>query len=100
MSTMDTANAARGRWPSILQALGVDPKFLRNEHGPCPHCGGKDRFRFDDRLNGSFFCSHCGNIALQLQCSVKKDLSGQPTAGVNEDELCQSCYPSPCFLLR
>ena len=61
MSTMDTANAARGRWPSILQALGVDPKFLRNEHGPCPHCGGKDRFRFDDRLNGSYFCSHCGS---------------------------------------
>lgn len=59
-SAMDTANAARGRWPGILQALGIDGKFLRNEHGPCPACGGKDRFRFDDNLNGAFFCSQCG----------------------------------------
>ena len=60
MSTMDTANAARGRWPGILEALGVNPKFLRDVHGPCPACGGRDRFRFDDRLNGNFFCTHCG----------------------------------------
>ena len=60
MSTLDTANAARGRWPGILEALGVQPKFLRDVHGPCPVCGGKDRFRFDDKLNGNFFCSKCG----------------------------------------
>ena len=60
MNALDTANAARGRWPGILQALGIDAKFLQNLHGPCPTCGGKDRFRFDDNLNGSFYCSHCG----------------------------------------
>lgn len=60
MSALDTANAARGRWPGILQALGVDPKFLKNIHGPCPICGGSDRFRFDDNLNGSFYCNQCG----------------------------------------
>lgn len=56
----DTAENARGRWPGILAALGVDQKYLRNVHGPCPICGGKDRFRFDDQLNGKFICSQCG----------------------------------------
>ena len=51
---------AFGRWPGILQALGVGPEFLKNEHGPCPICGGgKDRFRFDDRGNGDYYCSQC-----------------------------------------
>ena len=58
--SLETANAARGRWPGILQTLGVEPKFLVDKHGPCPICSGKDRFRFDDKLNGQFFCSHCG----------------------------------------
>ncbi|MEP9390578.1 toprim domain-containing protein [Mesorhizobium sp. KR9-304] len=52
---------ARGRWHSILPAIGVPSKALRNRHGPCPVCGGKDRFRFDDKAGtGSFFCSQCG----------------------------------------
>ena len=55
-----TADAATGRWPGILEALGVDPKYLRDRHGPCPICSGKDRFRFDDKGGGMFFCTHCG----------------------------------------
>jgi putative DNA primase/helicase len=52
---------ARGRWPGILAAIGVPAKALRNKHGPCPICGGKDRFRFDDKGgNGTFICSQCG----------------------------------------
>ncbi|EJO0550628.1 primase-helicase zinc-binding domain-containing protein, partial [Salmonella enterica subsp. enterica serovar Bareilly] len=39
--------AARGKWPVILQMLRIDvPENGR--HGPCPKCGGKDRFRLDD----------------------------------------------------
>lgn len=57
-----TADDAIGRWPGILVALGVDHHFLRNKHGPCPTCGGKDRFRFDDKDGrGTWFCSHCGS---------------------------------------
>lgn len=56
-----TAQEAFGRWPGILTALGVDSKFLKNEHGPCPACHGKDRFRFDDKGNGMFYCSKCGS---------------------------------------
>lgn len=60
MIAMNTASAARGNWPWILRVLGVDHGFLRNEHGPCPICEGKDRYRFDDKQNGSFYCSKCG----------------------------------------
>src|SRR4051812_175994 len=50
-----------GRWPGILTALGVSSKALRNKHGPCPMCGGKDRFRFDNKGGrGTWICSHCG----------------------------------------
>jgi phage/plasmid primase-like uncharacterized protein len=51
---------ARGRWSEILAALSIDPNALRNRHGPCPGCGGRDRFRFDDRKIGRFYCSGGG----------------------------------------
>jgi putative DNA primase/helicase len=52
---------ARGKWLSILPQLGVDPKFLVNRHGACPICGGKDRFRWDDKEGrGTFICNSCG----------------------------------------
>jgi putative DNA primase/helicase len=50
-----------GRWPDILMHIGIESRFLRNRHGPCPMCGGKDRFRFDNKEGrGTFFCSQCG----------------------------------------
>jgi len=52
---------AKGRWKEILPALGVDAKHLTNKHGPCPICGGADRFRWDDQHGeGGFICSQCG----------------------------------------
>lgn len=52
---------ARGKWKSLLPALGVDSKFLQNKHGPCPMCGGADRFRWDDHNSGGgFICNQCG----------------------------------------
>lgn len=51
-----------GRWRSILLSLGVAENFLENKHGPCPICGGKDRYRWDNKGGrGSWFCSHCGS---------------------------------------
>jgi putative DNA primase/helicase len=46
-------------WPSILVKLGIPENVLRNKHGPCPLCGGKDKFRFDhaQRGKGSFWCN-------------------------------------------
>jgi len=56
-----TRELAQGKWREILSQLAVDEKFLKNEHGPCPMCGGKDRFRFDDKEGrGTFYCNSCG----------------------------------------
>lgn len=56
-----TANAARGKWRGILLEIGIPEGFLRDKHGPCPFCGGVDRFRFDDKEGrGSFICGQCG----------------------------------------
>ena len=58
---MSVREIANGKWPGVLKQLGLDEKFLRNQHGPCPICGGKDRWRFDDKQgSGSFYCSSCG----------------------------------------
>lgn len=58
---LDVRTIARGRWRGILLALGLDDRTLSGKHGPCPMCGGRDRFRFDDREGrGTYFCSGCG----------------------------------------
>ena len=53
---------ANGQWPSILGALaGLSAEQLTDKHQPCPLCGGKDRYRFDDTDGtGSWFCNKCG----------------------------------------
>jgi putative DNA primase/helicase len=52
---------ARGHWATLLPALGVDSRFLVNRHGPCPICGGADRFRWDNQHDlGGFICGQCG----------------------------------------
>lgn len=58
---MKTAERARGKWRGILLTLGVDENFLSAKHGPCPMCGGRDRYRWDNKDgSGSFYCSQCG----------------------------------------
>lgn len=41
------SDRARNNWPKIFEQLGI---FIppNHRHGPCPCCGGKDRFRMDD----------------------------------------------------
>jgi len=46
------------KWPGIFSALGVSVGDGR--HGPCPSCGGRDRFRFDNKDGkGSWICNQC-----------------------------------------
>jgi len=55
------AELATGRWGYILPTLGLDERFMQNKHGPCPHCGGKDRYRYDDKDGrGGWICNQCG----------------------------------------
>lgn len=70
---------AHGRWPGILAAIGVPSKALRNKHGPCPMCAGKDRFRFDDKGgNGTWICNQCGagNGVQLVQMFMRTDFKG------------------------
>lgn len=56
-----TTHAAKGKWRGILMQLGIPGDVLQNRHGPCPLCGGKDRFRFDNREGlGTYICGQCG----------------------------------------
>jgi hypothetical protein len=47
------------QWPYVLAGLSIDvpdsPRAI-----PCPACGGKDRFRFDDYGRGALICNQCG----------------------------------------
>lgn len=49
-------------WPAILAQLGIPEESLRlKKAGPCPACGGEDRYTFDNRKGrGDFFCRGCG----------------------------------------
>ncbi|MFQ1913110.1 DUF927 domain-containing protein [Aeromonas veronii] len=74
----DVVAAAAGHWPELLAAVGIDiPR--RGKHGPCPACGGKDRFRLDDKGGrGTWICNQCGSgDGLDLVCRV---LSTTPKA--------------------
>ncbi|MCK6886997.1 DUF927 domain-containing protein [Enterobacter roggenkampii] len=54
----DVRSKANGYWPSILERLAIP---TNHGEGPCPACGGKTRYRFDNKDNrGTYFCSHCG----------------------------------------
>lgn len=57
-------------WPQILSSLGVAEQYLafktiggrnRGKPGPCPVCGGTDRYTFDNRHgHGDYICRGCG----------------------------------------
>lgn len=70
----EVMDAARGRWFEILTHFtGCDAHQLDGKHGPCPSCGGKDRFRYDDRNGlGDYICGQCGagtGIDLVMKCT-------------------------------
>lgn len=59
---MQTNDAARGRWEGILRSFGVDEQYLQNRHGPCWRCGGKDKWRWDNKDGaGTYFCNSHGS---------------------------------------
>ncbi len=57
----DVKEQYRGRWFAVLRESGIPDSYLTGRHGPCPACGGTDRFRFDDRNgDGTYHCNQCG----------------------------------------
>jgi putative DNA primase/helicase len=52
---------AHGRWNEILAAVGVEERILKHRNGPCPLCGGTDRFQYTDKFGeGNYHCRQCG----------------------------------------
>ncbi|KVD35030.1 hypothetical protein WI84_18740 [Burkholderia ubonensis] len=47
---------AAGRWPDILERIGIPSDALTKRNKPCPACGGVDRFSFLDKSYGAFVC--------------------------------------------
>lgn len=79
---------ARWQWFFILESAGIDASYLTNKHGPCPMCGGKDRFRFDDKEGrGTYICTQCdaGNGVTFLM--RYRDWSFQETTNFIDDVL-------------
>lgn len=56
----EAQTATFGRWKAILAGLGIEERTLSGGHMPCPICKGKDRFRFDDKGMGMWYCQKCG----------------------------------------
>lgn len=53
---------AHGRWPDILNALGIPAEVLATRRNqPCPACGGHDRFQWIDKGRGRFVCRALDN---------------------------------------
>jgi putative DNA primase/helicase len=102
---VDATELARNHWRYVLTQLGVPEAALTGKHGPCPACGGEDRFRFDNRNGeGSHYCSGCGagsgyqllmkvhgwdfNHALkEVQRLISPDMPAEkPPAGMNPEQ--------------
>ena len=50
---------ARGRWDGIFAILGVSVPE-KGKPSPCPMCGGRDRFVYQDKDgSGSYYCRQC-----------------------------------------
>ena len=67
---MEIHQATQHRWQYILPRIGIEPRYLRNTHQPCPICGGKDRFRFDDKDGMRIFWAN-GSLHFQVRTHRK-----------------------------
>ena len=94
-----------GRWPGILTSLGV--QVGEGKHTACPICGGKDRFRFDDKDGrGTWICNQCGAgdgfVLAQKILGVDFKAACEAVAGI-VGTVAPSAYqaderPDPCAL--
>ena len=60
MKISEITAQAVGKWDYIFHSLGIE--VGNGKHCPCPICGGKDRFRFDNQNGrGTYICNQCGS---------------------------------------
>jgi hypothetical protein len=61
----DVKADAIGHWGAVLERVaGIGDDYQSTTHGPCPKCGGNDRWRvFDDFAEtGGAICNQCGKF--------------------------------------
>lgn len=57
----DVRPYADGNWQTVIPAAtGVDPTHFNGDEGPCPKCGGVDRWQMFDIEAGACRCRQCG----------------------------------------
>jgi P4 family phage/plasmid primase-like protien len=79
----DVKTKAANQWLPILSSVGKIPdSCLTGLHGPCPKCGGKDRWRFTSEETGSAICNKCGKFGDGI--AVLEWFTGLPTFDVVE----------------
>lgn len=61
MDARELMDKCNGRWFDLLQMLGGLSRIqLSGKHGPCPICGGKDRYRWENyEGRGTWICNNC-----------------------------------------
>lgn len=98
----EVIRASSGRWGQVFQGLGVMVP-ADGRHGPCPACGGKDRFRFDDKGGrGTWYCNQCGSgdgldlvrNALKLDVKAAADAVADIVGGIRSDGVAVSSAPA------
>jgi putative DNA primase/helicase len=78
-----TADVAKGKWRGILMSFGLPENCLKDKHGPCPLCGGNDRFRWDNKEGkGTYICGQCGagdgiNLAMAYTGQTYREICDQ-----------------------
>lgn len=87
---------ARGRWLEIFAAVaGVRLEDdCQRRHGPCPMCGGVDRFRAIDLDKGALYCNQCFATKNGDGIAALGWLTGRPFTEV-VDLLCEFLGETP-----
>ncbi|GAB2938927.1 primase-helicase zinc-binding domain-containing protein [Hafnia psychrotolerans] len=100
LTVSNTVSAAKGRWPQLLPLLGIDVA-INGHHSPCPLCGGKDRFRFDNLAGrGTWVCNQCGagdglTLVEKALAVNTKDAAGKVAAILSNEQTVLSPVEHP-----
>jgi putative DNA primase/helicase len=98
-----------GKWRGVFQSLGITVPDDPKKHGPCPRCGGKDRFRMDDKDGrGTWFCNSCGSndgwaivqLSLGLTFIEAVERVAECVGSVNFEQTKSGDKPDPAIRLR
>jgi len=66
---MKTIDIVKGKWPFIFQQYGIE--MTGRKHKDCPSCGGKKKFRIDDKEGaGTWICTHGAGDGWKLLIEV------------------------------